>query len=182
MPGLGDDESGDDKRRVRHGNTGAHANGAGSLLTLGVRLTLRTREKRTRQKGTRGKNHKMPGDARNASHTSRITCEVQDKGWISMRGDIISAVMREVGQHFGLTPSELRSSRRSRQVLTARRAAVYLAGTLSPLTHAEIGRRFGGLDRTTVTLYCRAMARHVQENQEFGKTVHALKLRITHSR
>lgn len=67
----------------------------------------------------------------------------------------IDQIAKATARHFSLKLSDLRSSSRTRAVVSARGVAMYLARTLTPLSLEQIGRYFGGRDHTTVSHGCR---------------------------
>jgi chromosomal replication initiator protein len=62
----------------------------------------------------------------------------------------VEDILRIVAKHYGVTRSDLLSSRRTANVVRPRQIAMYLAKTLTLRSLPEIGRRFGGRDHTTV--------------------------------
>jgi chromosomal replication initiator protein len=60
------------------------------------------------------------------------------------------AVIDETAKDFGLSPAEIRSSRRTHQLALARQVAMYLIRKNLNLSLKEIGICFGGKDHTTV--------------------------------
>jgi chromosomal replication initiator protein len=55
-----------------------------------------------------------------------------------------------VARQYTVSRADLRSSRRTANVVRPRQIAMYLAKTLTLRSLPEIGRRFGGRDHTTV--------------------------------
>lgn len=90
----------------------------------------------------------------------------------------IGKVLRVVAESFGVSVADIKSARRTRQVLPARLVAAYLAHTALGMTHREIGVRLGGRDYTNIAMYCRAVARHTEKDEEFSWLVHELSTRI----
>ena len=89
--------------------------------------------------------------------------------------DLVIAVAAE---YFDITPDEIRSSNRSRPLVTARQMAMYLCRELTDLSLPEIGRRFGGRDHSTV-LHANNKVRHqMQERQNSFEQVRELTTRI----
>ena len=87
-------------------------------------------------------------------------------------------VLRIVAKQFGVSVAEIKSARRTRHVLPARHIAAYLAHTTSGMTPREIGDRLGGRDYTNIVMYCRAVARRTQEDEEFRRLVEDLTARV----
>lgn len=59
-------------------------------------------------------------------------------------------IQRAVARKFGLTKAELLSERRDRMIVRPRQIAMYLCKRMTKRSLPEIGRRFGGMDHTTV--------------------------------
>lgn len=64
--------------------------------------------------------------------------------------DIITRILETVAVHEGVSVETMLSPLRTREAVTARRKAIYLAYRMSGKSLPEIGRRFGGRDHTTV--------------------------------
>lgn len=62
----------------------------------------------------------------------------------------VDEIQRAVCQHFGLTKIELLSRRRTNDVVIPRQIAMYFCKQLTTRSLVEIGRKFGGMDHTSV--------------------------------
>ncbi len=62
----------------------------------------------------------------------------------------VDEIQRVVADHFRVTVADLRSDRRTQNVVLPRQVAVYLCRELTDLSLAKIGERFGGRDHTTI--------------------------------
>lgn len=87
----------------------------------------------------------------------------------------IDTVLRVVAEQFGVSVAEIRSHRRSRQVVPARLVAAYLAHEITERSLQDIGRQLGSRDQTNIVMYCRTIARRAAEDQEFRRMVQHLK-------
>jgi hypothetical protein len=63
---------------------------------------------------------------------------------------MIHGVIRAVCDFYGVTPAELSSACRTRQLIIPRHVAMYLAREMTPKSLPAIGRALGGRDHTTV--------------------------------
>lgn len=90
----------------------------------------------------------------------------------------IGKLLRAVAERFGVSIAEIKSARRTRAVVPARHVAAYLSHTALGMTHQEIGQRLGKRDYTIIAMYCRAVSRRVEEDQEFGRLVQELTTRL----
>jgi chromosomal replication initiator protein len=87
-------------------------------------------------------------------------------------------ILRLAAERFDVSVSDIKSQRRSRQVLPARHIAAYLAHTASGISPHEIGEGLGGRDYTNIVMYCRTVARRTQEDAEFRRLVDELVERV----
>jgi chromosomal replication initiator protein len=67
----------------------------------------------------------------------------------------VERIVQGVGRYFRVGPSHVRSRKRSRATLLPRQVGIYLTRRLTPLSLAQIGAAFGGLDHSTVLHACR---------------------------
>ena len=89
--------------------------------------------------------------------------------------DVIMAVASE---YFDVTPDEIRSSSRSRDLVTARQTAMYLCRELTDLSLPKIGEKFGGRDHSTVVHATNKIRHLMQERQSCYEQVRELTTRI----
>ena len=87
----------------------------------------------------------------------------------------VEDILRIVAKHYGVTRSDLLSSRRTANVVRPRQIAMYLAKTLTLRSLPEIGRRFGGRDHTTVLHAVRKIDANVANDKVLAEEVEALK-------
>ncbi len=75
----------------------------------------------------------------------------------------IQTIQKAVAQHFDIPLDSLKAKTRIARVVLARHVAIYLARTLTDMPLAQIGKKFGGRDHSTVLHACnkvkQAMAR-----------------------
>lgn len=62
----------------------------------------------------------------------------------------VDEIQKAVASHFGVTPADICSKRRTQSVVRPRHVAMYLSKTLTTRSLPDIGRRFGGRDHSTV--------------------------------
>ena len=62
----------------------------------------------------------------------------------------VDDIQKAVASHFGVTPADICSKRRTQSVVRPRHVAMYLAKTMTTRSLPDIGRRFGGRDHSTV--------------------------------
>jgi chromosomal replication initiator protein len=90
----------------------------------------------------------------------------------------VQLIMDEVADYFSLTVDDLCSPSRSRQLVTARQIAMYLARELTDLSLPRIGKAFGGRDHTTVMHAKQKIAGLMQERRTIYDQVQELTNRI----
>ena len=86
----------------------------------------------------------------------------------------VESIQRAVAQAFGVRVAQIRNRDNSREVATARHAAMYICKQLTQLSLPEIGRRFGGKHHSTVLHAVRKVARHRLENTDLDRRLNAL--------
>ncbi|MCL2411922.1 MAG: chromosomal replication initiator protein DnaA [Treponema sp.] len=59
-------------------------------------------------------------------------------------------IIRVVAESFGLTPNDLKSKKRTQNIVLARQLAMYIGRRMTDYSYTEIGQDFGGRDHTTV--------------------------------
>ncbi|MGN0592562.1 MAG: chromosomal replication initiator protein DnaA [Ruminococcus sp.] len=62
----------------------------------------------------------------------------------------VEKIIIEVADVYGVTPEEIRSSKRSSQISTARKVAVYVVREITQMPLQSIGTEFGGRDHSTI--------------------------------
>ncbi len=90
----------------------------------------------------------------------------------------VQIIQQEVGTFFQLSVDSLCSKSRSRQLVTPRQIAMYLARELTELSLPKIGQAFGGRDHTTVMHAERKIAGLMQERRAIYDQVQELTSRI----
>ena len=62
----------------------------------------------------------------------------------------VERIISEVGRTFGVSPEDIRSTKRSAQISNARQIAMYVIREITQMSMAAIGKEFGGRDHSTV--------------------------------
>ncbi|MBN1295526.1 chromosomal replication initiator protein DnaA [bacterium] len=86
----------------------------------------------------------------------------------------VEMVMKQVAQLFDVKVSGLRSKGRSREIAGPRQVAMYLADKLTGLSLAEIGKKFGGRNHSTVIHACRKIDEEQKNDPELRSRVELL--------
>ena len=86
----------------------------------------------------------------------------------------VERIAARVSNCFQVLPRDLKSTRRSRQVLLPRQVGMYLARQLTPLSLEQIGDYFGGRDHSTVLHACRKVEQALASDPVLSDTVRQL--------
>lgn len=78
---------------------------------------------------------------------------------------MLSDIESIVAIYFGLTPADLHTSRKSRNIALARGIAMYLARKHTDMSYPEIGRFMGNKNHSTVILAARRISKMLQANE-----------------
>ena len=84
-------------------------------------------------------------------------------------------------EFYGVTPADIASSRRSRQITLARRVAMYLTREIADMSYQEIGSAFGGKNHSTASTACKSIEKQIQNNQRLAEQVRTIKERLVNS-
>ena len=91
----------------------------------------------------------------------------------------VQDIIEEVARYFSITPEELCSASRSRQLVNARQIAMYLTRELTDLSLPRIGRAFGNRDHSTVMHATQKIAGLMTERRATYDQVQELTNRVT---
>ena len=83
-------------------------------------------------------------------------------------------IMSAVCKYFNVSEGDILSSRRNREIATARQVAMYLTRELTQLSTTRIGDFFGGRDHTTVMHACDKIEELLQTDEEIRRAVEKL--------
>lgn len=90
----------------------------------------------------------------------------------------ISIIQKIVADHFGLSVEEMLTGGRKAKIVLPRQIAIYLARDLTTRTLPEIGRRFYGIDHTTVLHAIRKVTTEAEANPEFAAELEAIRQKV----
>jgi len=83
----------------------------------------------------------------------------------------VDTIQKEVARFFDLSLTELKSKKRSKNIIIPRQISMYLARKLTNLSLPEIGGFFGGKDHTTILHAYRKIEKELDENVELKKQI-----------
>jgi chromosomal replication initiator protein len=90
----------------------------------------------------------------------------------------VDIIMRETAVYLGVSKTEVFSKLRSRRIVRARQVAFYLSGKLTKMPLSEIGRRCGGVDRSTVFYGIANITAKLETDDDLKKIVDYLATKI----
>lgn len=90
----------------------------------------------------------------------------------------VEEIQKVVADHFRLTIADLRSDRRTQNVVFPRQIAMYLCRDLTDLSLPKIGEKFGGRDHTTVHYGLGRIAQRMREDRAIYNLVQDLTARV----
>jgi len=91
----------------------------------------------------------------------------------------IDGIMKTIGKELNVKPSEIRSKSRSRNIVSARRVAIYLARELTPMSMPQIAQYFGMKDHSTVSHTMKKIHSLLEEDEDFKVKIAELHNKIT---
>ncbi len=91
----------------------------------------------------------------------------------------IDGIMKTIGKELNVKPSEIRSKSRSRNIVSARRIAIYLARELTPMSMPQIAQYFGMKDHSTVSHTMKKIHQLLEEDENFKVKIAELHNKIT---
>ena len=83
----------------------------------------------------------------------------------------VRLIISLVARHFGVSDEEIVGERRTQRVAHARQAGMFMAKRMTGQSLAEIGRRFGGRDHTTVIHAVKKMERRMATDPDFAESI-----------
>ncbi len=86
----------------------------------------------------------------------------------------LDEIMKLVADHFQIKISEMKSKKRTRNLVQPRQVAMYLCRTVAGGSFPEVGKAFGGKDHTTVLHACRQVDERRANDIKFDAEVEAL--------
>ncbi len=83
-------------------------------------------------------------------------------------------ILQAVAQHYGLKQKEIVSKSRKQNVVLARQLTMYLCHKYTNMSYAQIGRRLGGRDHSTVMHGCNQVSLRISVDRNFRHEVEEL--------
>ncbi len=83
----------------------------------------------------------------------------------------VERIISEVGRTYGVTSSDIRSSKRSSQISNARQIAMYVIRDITQMSMASIGEEFGGRDHSTVVYAINQVTKNIAQDAKYKETI-----------
>ena len=89
------------------------------------------------------------------------------------------SIMKVVARYYDLTPDQLTTQKRSRDISYPRQIAMFLCRELTGMSLPKIGQVFGGRDHTTVMHACEKIREEMEKSNELRRAMTEMKRNIT---
>ena len=93
----------------------------------------------------------------------------------------IDLIMNTVTKDLNVKPSEIKSKSRSRNLVYARRIAIYLARELTPMSMPQLAQYFGMKDHTAISHTMKKILELLKNDEDFKVKIEELSNKITAS-
>lgn len=90
-----------------------------------------------------------------------------------------NTIMKVVSRYYDISPDQLVTQKRSRDVAFPRQVAMYLCRELAGMSLPKIGQVFGGRDHTTVMHACDKIQEEMERSSELRRAITEMKRNIT---
>ena len=87
-------------------------------------------------------------------------------------------IQKVVCDYFNITPDQMHSKTRKREIVQARQIAMYFSKTLTKSSLASIGSQIGGKDHATVLHACKTINNLVDTDKRFKQTIDNIEKKI----
>ncbi|MEM1486078.1 chromosomal replication initiator protein DnaA [Oscillospiraceae bacterium PP1C4] len=83
----------------------------------------------------------------------------------------VERIIAEVGRTYGITPQDIRSSKRSAQISAARQISIYIVREITQMSMSTIGEEFGGRDHSTVVYALQQVDKNMENDLRYKETI-----------
>jgi len=90
---------------------------------------------------------------------------------VVVRSITIEDIQKKIADYYGISPKEMKSNKRSRNLAFPRQVAMYISKELTQASLPEIGSSFGGRDHTTVLYAHRKIDAQRKEDRSFDDEI-----------
>ncbi|MCI8442087.1 MAG: chromosomal replication initiator protein DnaA [Provencibacterium sp.] len=83
----------------------------------------------------------------------------------------VERIISEVSRTYSVSPQDIRSTKRSAQISTARQAAIYVVREITQMSMSAIGEEFGGKDHSTIVYSIQKVEGLMENNPVYKETI-----------
>lgn len=83
----------------------------------------------------------------------------------------VDRIITEVARTYGVTSADVRSTKRSSAISTARQVAMFIIREITPMSMSSIGEEFSNRDHSTVVYACQQVAKNMLKDRHYKETV-----------
>ncbi len=83
----------------------------------------------------------------------------------------VEKIIEEVASVYGISPEDIRSNKRTSQISTARKVAIYLVREITQLPLQQIGKEFGGRDHSTIVYAVNNVIENLKKDENMRATI-----------
>lgn len=83
----------------------------------------------------------------------------------------VERIISEVSRTYGVTPADIRSSKRSAQISSARQISMYIVREITQMSMSTIGEEFGGRDHSTVVYAIQQVEKNMEHDTHYRETI-----------
>lgn len=91
----------------------------------------------------------------------------------------VEEIQKTVATYFNIKVSELRSSKRLKNLVLPRQVAMYLSRQMTSYSFPDIGERFGGKDHSTIIYAIKKMERQMEEDVQLKGSIEAIRAMLS---
>lgn len=89
-----------------------------------------------------------------------------------------AAIQKTVSEMFGVKVQDIKTKKRTKEIVIPRQVAMYLCKQLTDCSLADIGKHFGGKDHATVIHACKQVETRMKKDDDFKRKVDYLTQKI----
>jgi len=83
----------------------------------------------------------------------------------------IDRIITEVGRTYGISPTDIRSNKRSANISSARQISIYVVREITQISMSAIGIEFGGRDHSTIVYAVQQVEKHIKKDPHYKETI-----------
>jgi chromosomal replication initiator protein len=83
----------------------------------------------------------------------------------------IDRIISEVGRTYGISPADIRSTKRSANISGARQISIYIVREITQISMSAIGLEFGGRDHSTIVYAIQQVEKRIKKDQHYREMI-----------